>query len=179
MCTLAVWGRVFADSPVIVAANRDEFLARPSTVPTLLRLDPPRAFGGRDAQAGGTWLGVGETGVVVAMLNRRTTVPPDPTCRSRGQLCVDLLACRTATEAVAVVERQPAGRYNPFNAVIADATATYVASQPPGELPRLIPLERGLHLLHRHVRHVEEILPQLHACAHEREGRDRIRRIRY
>ena len=147
MCTLAVWGRVFADAPVIVAANRDEFLARPSTPPAVLRSDPPRAFGGRDTQAGGTWLGVGETGLVVAMLNRRTTAPPDSACRSRGQLCVELLACGTATAAAALVERQPAGRYNPFNAVIADATATFVASQPPGDPPRLFPLERGLHLV--------------------------------
>ena len=36
-------------------------------------------------------------------------------------------------------------------------------------------VRRRLHLLRRHVRHIEEILPQLHARAHERQRRDRIR----
>src|SRR5439155_546345 len=92
---------VFPSWPLVVAANRDEYLARPAAPPTLLRETPPRAFGGRDLTAGGTWLGVSEVGLVAGMLNRRSTVPPDPACRSRGQLCLDLLGCATAAEAAA------------------------------------------------------------------------------
>src|SRR5881409_2866861 len=99
VCTLAAFVRIFPAWPLVVAANRDEFLARPATAPQLLREEAPRAVGGRDLTAGGTWLGVAETGVVAGILNRRTSTPPDASYRSRGLLCLDLLGCATAGEA--------------------------------------------------------------------------------
>ena len=147
MCTLAAFVGVFPSWPLVVAANRDEYLARPAAPPTLLRETPPRAFGGRDLTAGGTWLGVSEVGLVAGMLNRRSTAPPDPACRSRGQLCLDLLGCATAAEAATRVGAEPPGRHNPFNLLVADPTAAFVVSQPRGERPRAMRLEPGLHLL--------------------------------
>jgi uncharacterized protein with NRDE domain len=147
VCTLAAFIGCFHDHPLVVAANRDEALARPSLPPELLRADVPRAFGGRDVTAGGTWLGINETGLVAGILNRQVRLPRDLTCRSRGQLCLDLLACRSVDEAAERVAREPAGRYNPFNLLLADANGAFVASQPAGEAPRVERLERGLHLL--------------------------------
>jgi len=57
MCILALAFQVRSDLPLIVAANRDEFYERPTEAPRLLR-GAPRIVGGRDARAGGTWLGV-------------------------------------------------------------------------------------------------------------------------
>ena len=147
MCTLAVYVGCFHDHPLIVAANRDEAYARPSLPPELLRADAPRAFGGRDVTAGGTWLGLNEDGLVAGVLNRQVRHPRDLALRSRGQLCLDLLAYRRADEAAARVAREPAGRYNPFNLLLADAGGAFVASQAAGEAPRVERLERGLHLL--------------------------------
>jgi len=147
VCTLAVYVGCFHDHPLIVAANRDEAFARPSLPPAALRDDVPRAFGGRDVSAGGTWLGINEKGLVAGVLNRQVRLPRDLTCRSRGQLCLDLLGCHDAAEAAARVAREPAGRYNPFNLLLADVTAAFVASQAAGDAPRVERLERGLHLL--------------------------------
>jgi uncharacterized protein with NRDE domain len=147
VCTLAAFVRVFPDQPLVIAANRDEYLARPATVPGLLRGEPPRAAGGRDLTAGGTWLGVAETGLVAGLLNRRSATPPDPTSRSRGLLCLDALACPTARDAIAAIEHEPANRYNPFNLLVADRADAFVASQPAGERPRVLRLDRGVHLL--------------------------------
>jgi len=147
VCTLAVFHAVFADAPLVVAANRDEFLDRPACAPGLLRTQPPRVFGGRDLQAGGTWLGLGEGGLVAGVLNRRSPTPPDPACRSRGQLCLGLLGCETAAEAAARLAALPAGGYNPFNLLVADAREAFIASQRPGEAPRLMPLSAGLHVV--------------------------------
>ncbi len=72
VCTLAAFVGAFPAWPLVVAANRDEYLARPAAPPALLRETAPRAFGGRDLAAGGTWLGVAETGLVAGMLNRRS-----------------------------------------------------------------------------------------------------------
>jgi uncharacterized protein with NRDE domain len=90
---------------------------------------------------------VNEAGLVAGLLNRRTSEHLDPACRSRGQLCLDALGCRTAREAAALAAGEPAGRYNPFNLLVADVESAAVVSQGPGEAPRVIPLEPGLHLL--------------------------------
>jgi len=143
MCTLAAFVRVFPAWPLVVAANRDEFLARPATPPLLLREEPPRAVGGHDLTAGGTWLGVAETGLVAGILNRRTSTPPDPSRRSRGLLCLDLLGCPTAADAGARAAAEPAGRYNSFNLLVADRDEAFVVSHGGGR----IRLEPGLHVL--------------------------------
>jgi uncharacterized protein with NRDE domain len=147
VCTLAAFVAAVPDYPLVVAANRDEYLARPATSPVLLRDEPPRAMGGRDLVAGGTWLGVTESGVVVGVLNRRSPLPPDPACPSRGHLCLELLGCRSAADAARRAAAEPAGRYNPFNLLIADPREAFVVSQRRGEAPYLTRLGVGLHLL--------------------------------
>lgn len=147
MCTLAAFVGVFRDHPLVIAANRDEYLERPATPPVVLRDEAPRALGGRDLIGGGTWLGVSETGLVVGVLNRRSPAPPDLACRSRGLLCLDLLGAASATEAAERVAGEPAGRYNPFNLLIADRTAAFVVSQPHRRRPTASRLDPGLHLL--------------------------------
>src|SRR5206468_12477557 len=96
---------------------------------------------------GGPRLGVSEAGLVAGRRKRRRPLPPGPACRSRGQLCLDLLGCATAAEAAARVAAEPPGRHNPFNLLVADRTAAFVVSQPRGERPRALRLEPGLHLL--------------------------------
>jgi uncharacterized protein with NRDE domain len=88
---------MLADYPLLVAANRDEQYDRPSAPPRRLD-DVPSIVAGRDLRAGGTWLGINDRGVLAAMLNRRmsTGIKPAPDARSRGLLCMDLLARRSA-----------------------------------------------------------------------------------
>src|SRR4029453_10889790 len=74
-----------------VAANRDEFLARPAAPP--MPSDDGRWFAPRDLQAGGTWLGVNAGGVFVGVTNR-TSGPRDPSRRSRGLLVLEALESR-------------------------------------------------------------------------------------
>jgi uncharacterized protein with NRDE domain len=147
VCTLAAFLGVFPDVPLVVAANRDEFLARATAPPGVLRNERPRAFGGRDLIAAGTWLGVNDAGLIAGMLNRRTTSTLDPSCRSRGQLCLDMLGQTTAASAAAEAAAAPATRYNPFNLLVADPRGGTVVSHGAGESPHLVRLERGLHLL--------------------------------
>jgi uncharacterized protein with NRDE domain len=45
MCTLAIYFRTFTDYPVVVAANRDEYLARDAVPPVALN-DRPYVVGG-------------------------------------------------------------------------------------------------------------------------------------
>lgn len=146
MCTLAIYYRSFADYPVVVAANRDEYLARPALRPTVL-CDEPRVVGGKDLQAGGTWLGVSAHGLVAGLLNRRNgDAANDPTLRSRGLLCLDALKHRNAAAAADYVARQSGSAYNPFNLLIASRAAAFVAYNRFGKI-EVVELDPGFHLL--------------------------------
>lgn len=117
MCTLAFAWREFEDAPLAVAANRDEAVGRPSSPPAV-REGKSRVLMPRDEEAGGTWLGVNEHRVFVAVTNRETDVAGE---RSRGLLVRDALDAASADEAIETVEREVADRtYAGFNLVVAD-----------------------------------------------------------
>jgi uncharacterized protein with NRDE domain len=146
MCTLAIYFKAFADYPIIVAANRDEYLARPALPPTCLNANP-RVIGGKDLRASGTWLGINEHGLVAGLLNRRNgDTENDPNLRSRGLLCLDVLRHRTAAAAARFVEGQRGTDYNPFNLLIASREETFVAYNRFGQI-EIVSIDPGLHLL--------------------------------
>jgi uncharacterized protein with NRDE domain len=146
MCTLAIYFQHFADFPVIVAANRDEYLARPTLPPTILS-EHPTIVGGKDLRAEGTWLGLNEHGILAGLLNRRNgDAENNPNLRSRGLLCLDVLRHNTARRAADFVASQHADEYNPLNLLIAARDAAFVAYNRFGKL-ELIELRPGFHLL--------------------------------
>lgn len=122
MCTLVVAWRVFEDVPVVVAANRDEALDRPSSRPSRWE-ESPAIVAPRDDRAGGTWIGFNDTGVFAGLSNRwnDTALTGD---RSRGLLVRDALEHRTTRAAVRAVEAAVAeDAYDGFNLVVAEADA--------------------------------------------------------
>ena len=86
MCLIAFALHASARWPLVIAANRDEFLDRP-TVP-LARWKTPAGqviVSGRDLRAGGAWFGVTPDGRVAFLTNvREADALPAP--RSRGEL---------------------------------------------------------------------------------------------
>src|SRR2546428_821351 len=69
MCLIAV-ANGSQKFPLVIAANRDEFYARP-TRPAHAWDDDPRVIGGRDLRAGGSWLAVRRGGRFAAITNVR------------------------------------------------------------------------------------------------------------
>jgi uncharacterized protein with NRDE domain len=102
MCVLALWLDADPDTPVIVAANRDEFFGRPAAPPSEIE---PGIVAGRDLRAGGTWLGVNRHGLFVAVTNRRAPAPT-PESSSRGLLALEALRCRALAEVEALGARR-------------------------------------------------------------------------
>jgi uncharacterized protein with NRDE domain len=145
VCTLALFLHQSRRRPLVIAANRDEFLARPATDPMQVE-DDPWIVAGIDLVAGGTWLGVNQQGLTAGILNRRTEQGPDPTRKSRGALCMDALHCRDLAEARALVAGRAGDDYNPFNFLVASAEGAFVA-QNRGPRIELTDLPAGLHLL--------------------------------
>jgi uncharacterized protein with NRDE domain len=141
MCTLVVAHRVVEHASVVVLANRDEFLARPSVAPAV-RDRKPSMFCGLDAKGGGTWFGVNAFGLVVGLTNLTLRMPA-PELRSRGLLCMDMLELRTAQLVREALEALPAKAYNPFNLVALDGTTAVRASY--DDAPRVQALEPGVY----------------------------------
>ena len=147
MCTLTVaWG-VFAAEPLVVAANRDEVLDRPSTGPER-REGELTVVAPRDGEAGGTWTGYNERGLFVGITNRWTDEPREGE-RSRGLLVRDALAQPTAKRAARLVEREVAERsYAPFNLLVADGfagdpPAGFESGDAAGDRPAVDPMGAG------------------------------------
>jgi uncharacterized protein with NRDE domain len=88
MCTLIGLWRSVSGFAIVVGMNRDESMTRPSDPPAVLS-GTPVIVAPRDRQAGGTWIGVSGTGLVVALSNRRGRAASS--ARSRGQLVLDSL----------------------------------------------------------------------------------------
>jgi len=126
MCLLVVVSRLDPGAPLVVGANRDERLDRPATATSVLRHSSPRVLGGRDQQAGGTWLAVNEHGVVAGLTNRPAPEGRDPTKRSRGELPLALAVHRDAASAVADFStRFRPTLYNPAWLLVGDRTSLY------------------------------------------------------
>jgi uncharacterized protein with NRDE domain len=145
VCTLAVYVQQSPALPLVVAANRDEFYARPATAPRLVSVYP-WVVAGQDLSAGGTWLGVNAHQLVVGLLNRRRAQGPDPSRQSRGLLCLAALQTPGLSAALELVRRVRAADYNWFNMLLADPREAHVATNL-GDVLTIRRLEPGLHLL--------------------------------
>lgn len=126
MCTLIALHRGVAGWPLVIAANRDEYLDRPSEGPRLRRAAFGSMVSPRDLREGGTWLGIGPSGLFAGITNRPCPTP-DRERRSRGLLVQDVLAAPHAAAAAEALERVEAGAYNPFNLLVADGRDAFVA----------------------------------------------------
>jgi uncharacterized protein with NRDE domain len=144
MCTLIVLHRPDPAVPLVVAANRDEYLDRPAAGPALARTRGVRILAPRDLRAGGTWLGISERGVFAALTNR-PCADPDRSRRSRGLLVHDALGAPDAEKAAARLEAAGAGAYNPFNLLVSDGRRAFVCVYEGA--PRVTELAPGPHLL--------------------------------
>ena len=104
---------------LVVAANRDEFYARPAA-PAAWWPDAPGVLAGRDLRGGGTWLGITRAGRFAAVTNFRETAPVAPDAPSRGHLVGGFLRGADAPEAYLRALAARAGEYAGFNLLVGD-----------------------------------------------------------
>src|SRR5512134_659616 len=135
MCTLVLLRRPADAWPLLIAANRDEMAERPWLPPERHWRDRPHVTAGLDLLGGGSWLGVNDTGVIAAVLNRINTLGPARGRRSRGELPLVALDHRTAESAAGSIARVDPHVYRPFNMLIADAEHAYCVRCTDGSEP--------------------------------------------
>lgn len=124
MCTLVAAVRTLPDSPLVIAANRDERLDRPASGPRLWPGSPP-FVAPLDEAAGGTWLGLNAAGLFVGVTNR-FGVERDETRESRGRLVVEALGFRSARALHLGLEKMSPRRFNAFHLFYSDPNAAFV-----------------------------------------------------
>ena len=125
MCILAIQYKLVPETPILVAANREESYDRPSLTPSI-QSGKPRILCGLDQRASGTWLGVNQHGLFAAACNRFKFTPP-ASPRSRGVLCRELLRAGSARRAVDLaLDEVSSGKYDGVNFVIADSDSGWV-----------------------------------------------------
>jgi uncharacterized protein with NRDE domain len=103
--------------PLIVAANRDEFHARP-TQKMHWWVEKSTILAGRDLQGGGTWLGLDRRGRFATVTNFRDAVPPSRRRPSRGGLVTGFL--ETDLTPLDYFKTLEADRYAGFNLLVYD-----------------------------------------------------------
>src|SRR5512141_3427173 len=94
MCLILLSWKTHAPYRLAVAANRDEFHARPAE-PARFWPDRPAILAGRDLEAGGTWMGITRDGRFAALTNFRRLPLVKEGAPSRGQLPVAFLDSTT------------------------------------------------------------------------------------
>ena len=123
MCLITLSWQPASKTPLIIAANRDEFYARPTAA--LHHWPDFSILAGKDLQAGGTWLGVAQPpGMkqvrLAALTNYRDVDNHRPDAPSRGHITTAFLQGSMSAAQYLDMLSTTAGLYNPFNLILFD-----------------------------------------------------------
>jgi uncharacterized protein with NRDE domain len=134
MCLIALAWRTHSRYRLVLAANRDEYHARP-TLPLAAWEEHPQIVGGRDTLHGGGWLALRGARLAAVTNVRR---PPEREGRSRGELVADFVrGDATAASALDALAAQASG-YRPFNLLVHDGdTLAFATNLPLPFAPRI------------------------------------------
>ncbi|PQJ35856.1 hypothetical protein BSZ35_15740 [Salinibacter sp. 10B] len=141
MCLLVFSYDQHSDYPLIFAGNRDEFYERPAASADRWE-DAPHVLGGRDLEAGGTWMGVTRAGHWGVVTNIRDPHSYRADARSRGALVAEYL--RETPDPHSYLDRvaTEAEQYNGFNLLVGTPTSLYYLSN---RNARVQAVEPGIH----------------------------------
>lgn len=132
---------------LILAANRDEFYARPTQSAHWWQ-QPKGIFGGRDLEMGGTWLAADQRGRLAAVTNfRRPDASHYP--RSRGEIPTRFLAQQQSAPDYAKTLKHREHEYAGFNALLFDGKQLCYVSNRDDQSPRV--LASGSYALSNHL----------------------------
>lgn len=120
MCLIVFAWKQNLDFPLLLAANRDEFYARPA-LPAAWWEDAPHIYAGKDLQAGGTWMGINKQGRFAAITNIRNGESKKNHAPSRGEIVADYLRDNISAATYLTSLALNARLYAGFNLLIGDA----------------------------------------------------------
>ena len=116
MCLITFSWQPEGERPLTLVANRDEFYQRP-TLPVHFWKDHPHILGGKDIEAGGTWLAFSRKGRFAAITNYRELPVPEGK-KSRGALVKNFLTEDISPEAYLNSTIRNKDQYAGFNLLL-------------------------------------------------------------
>ncbi len=143
MCLIAFALQVHPRYALVLAANRDEFHARP-TAAAAFHDDDTGLFGGRDLQAGGGWLLASTPGRITAVTNVRTG-QSEQAPRSRGELVRSIARGEHELRDEMMGIAESAADYGRFNLFACERGQGFYSSNHPGFMAQ--PVASGIHTL--------------------------------
>lgn len=149
MCIAYLSISAHPDWPLFIAANRDEFHARPC-VPAAPWHDRPDLIAGIDVRAGGTWLGITTAGRYALITNYRDPSSVMAGAPSRGDLVRNYLQGHTPPRAYLETLQPVCHAYNGFNLIVGDRSgACYLSNRDP--MLAITALAPGSYILSNHL----------------------------
>ena len=130
MCLIAVGYRAHPRWRLAVIANRDEFHGRPAA-PAAPDPDVPQVFGGRDLEAGGSWLLASTRRRFTAVTNVRAGLHPEAAPRSRGALVRGFAIGDATAQGYMAALADTAAEHGRFNLLCWDGDALHFATNHP------------------------------------------------
>jgi uncharacterized protein with NRDE domain len=143
MCLILLAYRQHPHYPLVLAANRDEFHARATAVADYWP-EAPHILGGKDLEAGGTWLAVDNTGRFAAVTNYRDPGHYHSGKTSRGLLISEFLLNDHAAADYLTRIHAKHEHYNGFNIVLGDHTGLWYYCNRTGQKQTLTPASYGI-----------------------------------
>ncbi len=143
MCLIIFAHRVADRFPLLLAANRDEFHARP-TAASAFWGDRPDLLAGRDLEQGGTWMGITRSGRFAAVTNFRDPSRTAPAPRSRGELTLNYLDSTLTPPRYLEQVAAAADEYAGFNLLLGDRDGLWYFSNSGADARELEPGVYGL-----------------------------------
>lgn len=119
MCLITFAWDMHPKYKLILAANRDEFYHR-ATAATNFWEDHPDVLGGRDLQAGGTWMAISRNGRFAAVTNYRDPFNIRDNVNSRGEIPTQFLTEETPPKNHLQGLHEHSANYNGFNVLLTD-----------------------------------------------------------
>ncbi|RPG49115.1 MAG: NRDE family protein [Gammaproteobacteria bacterium TMED1] len=119
MCLILFAIRPSSSYRLVVAANRDEYYARPSR-PVEFWRENPDILAGKDLSMGGTWMGITRTGRFAAVTNLRGTPKEISKIFSRGKIPIDYLESNESPKSFIAKLAKTLKGYQDFNLLIGD-----------------------------------------------------------
>jgi uncharacterized protein with NRDE domain len=138
VCLLVLAWRVHPRYRLVVAANRDEFHARPAS-PLAPWSDNASIVGGRDLQAGGAWFATGSGQRMGIVTNFREFGRHRRSAPSRGGLIPEYLSGPRAPGDFLQVLESDAPGYSGFNLLLSDRGSLWYASNRADQFARELP----------------------------------------
>ena len=119
MCLIVFAWQLMPATPLIAAANRDEFYERPAAAADWWD-DHPQVYAGRDLQAGGTWMGITRDSRFAALTNIRAPGERRPDAPSRGHLVSNFLHSSLSPEEYVASLAAENCSHNGYNLLVGD-----------------------------------------------------------